>query len=452
MPTIEQEGMREGSVIRAAYHARRQRTNRIRLAWGTSLVSTITTIGVQLLAVPLVYRALGQTAYAAYTAVTAAAGLIGILNLGIGGSLVRPIAAAAVEGNTRLQAMLVYAGLMPLIVLCLIGAAGVIPAVSLLPLTLLFGKLGTVNPVASLRAASLIAVLAALIAVPLSATDVLRQAFQEMHVSNLFGAAANVLMCLALLIAAYHSKSLAVFVAAFTLPPLMVRVANCSVLFAQRPYLLQRSGRFPWLESRTLLGDGMRYLSSSFSYVLVYQWPVYWIARALPAGESVPFAISMQVVLLAVSFTLGFLRPLWSSTADAQLRGDHAWLDKQIRAGRRTIVLAGAVVLATMLLLGQTLVRLWIRQPITLGWQVRGLIGALILLAIWEQFYFLLALGLGHLKQATTAIFQRAAAFALSVPLLAALGGPKALWCGMCCSILFWTAWRLPRLLHRAPL
>jgi hypothetical protein len=105
-----------------------------------------------------------------------------------------------------------------------------------------------------------------------------------------------------------------------------------------------------------------------------------------------------------------------------------------------------------MLLLGQSLVRLWIRQPLTLGWQVRGLIGALILLAIWEQFYFLLALGLGHLKQATTAIFQRSAVFALSVPLLAALGGPKALWCGMCCSILFWTAWRLPRLLHRAPL
>jgi len=110
-----------------------------------------------------------------------------------------------------------------------------------------------------------------------------------------------------------------------------------------------------------------------------------------------------------------------------------------------TIVLLGIGLLAAMLLAGQQLVRLWIRQPFTMDWQVRGLIGLLILLGTWEQFYFLLALGLGQLKEATAAVFQRAVAFALVVPLLSAFGGPKALWCGMCCSILLWTAWRLPR-------
>jgi hypothetical protein len=128
--------------------------------------------------------------------------------------------------------------------------------------------------------------------------------------------------------------------------------------------------------------------------------------------------------------------------------GDHAWLNDQIKKGRLTIVLGGVTVLATMLLAGQQLVRMWIRQPITMDWQIRGLIGTLILLAIWEQFHFLSMLGLGQLKQATAAIFQRAVVFALCVPLLARLGGPRAVWCGMCCSILLWTAWRLPRLLR----
>jgi hypothetical protein len=157
----------------------------------------------------------------------------------------------------------------------------------------------------------------------------------------------------------------------------------------------------------------------------------------------------MQIVLLSLSFTLGFLRPMWSSTADAHACGDHAWLGRQIQKGRLTIVVAGVGVLAAMLLVGQPMVRIWIRQPIMLGWQSRGLIGALILLSIWEQFYFLLTLGLGQLREAAIAIFQRAVVFALVVPLLTALGGPKALLCGICCSILFWTAWRLPRLLHR---
>jgi O-antigen/teichoic acid export membrane protein len=428
--------------------ARRDRTNRIQLAWITSLLSTVTTVAIQLLAIPLVYRSLAESGYAAYASITAAAGVIGVLNLGVGGSLVTPLAAAAAEGDEERQAVLVQAGLAPVIALCLIGMAVLIPAVILLPPKTLLGK-ASVGSALDLHAAILIAVTAALTSIPLSSIDVLRQAFQELHISNLLGAASNVVVCVALLVAAHHSTALMAFIAAFTLPPLAFKIGNWGWLCARKRYLLRVPNRFPWRESQRLLGDGLRYVLASFSFVLVYQWPVYWIGRTLPASESAPFAISMQVVLLSLSFTLGFLRPMWSSTADAHARGDHAWLDKQIKKGRLTIVLAGVGVLAAMLLVGQPMVRIWIRQPITLGWQTRGLIGALILLSIWEQFHFLLTLGLGQLRGAAIAIFQRAVVFALVVPLLTTLGGPRALLWGICCSILFWTAWRLPRLLHR---
>jgi O-antigen/teichoic acid export membrane protein len=436
----------QGQLARAIGH-RRQRQQRMTWAWGTSLASTVTTIAIQVLAIPLVYHSLGQGGYAAYAAITASAGLIGILNLGIGGSLVTPIAAAAAEGDKKRQAVLVQAGLAPLIVLCLMGAGIVIPAVALLPLGALFGKVGAGGSL-DLRFAAMIAVSVALAAVPLSATDVLRQAFQEMHISNLFGAASNVLVCLALLFAASHSRALAVFVAAFTLPPLVVLASNSGLLIGGRRYLLRMCVYFPWRESRRLLGDGIRFLSASFSFALVYQWPVYWIARMLPASESAPFAISMQVALFPISFALGFLRPMWSSTADAHSRGDHAWLEGQLRKARVTILLTGAGGLAMMLLFGQQMVRIWIRQPITMDWQTRGLVGIYIVLAMWEQLHFLLALGLGHLRKATAAVFQRSILFAVAVPVLTALGGPRALWFGMCCSILFWTAWRLPGLMH----
>jgi O-antigen/teichoic acid export membrane protein len=426
---------------------RRARTNRMQLAWITSLLSTVTTVAIQLLAIPLVYRSLAESGYAAFASITAAAGVIGVLNLGIGGSLVTPLAAAGAEGDEERQAVLVQAGLGPLIALCLIGMAVVIPVVALLPPKTLLGK-ASVGSALDLHAAILIAVTVALASIPLSSIDVLRQAFQELHISNLLGAASNVVVCLALLAAAHYSIALMVFIAAFTLPPLAFKIGNWGCLFGRKRYLLRMPNRFPRRESQRLLGDGLRYVLASFSFVLVYQWPVYWIARTLPARQSAPFAISIQIVLLSLSFALGFLRPMWSSTADAYARGDHAWLDRQIKKGRLTIVLAGLGVLAAMLLVGQQMVRFWIRQPITLGWQTRGLIGALIVLSIWEQFHFLLTLGLGQLRKAAIAIFQRALVFALVVPLLAALGGPKVLLCGICCSILFWTAWRLPRLLH----
>ena len=442
------KGREEDPPVDPSLDARRDRINRLQLAWITSLLSTVTTVAIQLLAIPLVYRSLGESGYAAYASITAAAGVIGILNLGIGGSLVTPLAAAAAEGDEGRQAVLVQAGLAPLIALSLMGMAVVIPVVAWLPPKTLLGK-AAVGSASGLHAAILIAVTVALASIPLSSIDVLRQAFQQLHISNLLGAASNVAVCLALLLAAHESTALMVFIAAFTLPPLAFKIGNWGCLLGRKRYLLRMPHRFPRRESRRLLGDGLRYVLASFSFVLVYQWPVYWIARTLPASESAPFAISMQIVLLSLSFALGFLRPVWSSTADAHARRDHAWLDGQIKKGGLTIVLASVGVLAAMLLVGQPMVRIWIRQPITLGWQTRGLIGALILLSVWEQFHFLVTLGLGQLREAAIAIFQRAFVFALVAPLLTALGGPKALLCGICCSILFWTAWRLPRLLHR---
>lgn len=430
----------------AAVH-RRQRQQRMTWAWSTSLLSKIATIGVQVLAVPLVYRALGEGGYAAYAAVTASAGLIGVLNLGIGGSLVTPIAEAAARQDEDRQAVLVQAGLGPLVLLFLLGSVVVIPAVGFLPLSILFGKVAAIGSW-NLRVAALIAVSATLATIPLSAVGFLRQAYQELHLSNLIAAASNVLLCIVLLVAATRSTVVAVFVAVFVLIPLIAQGANFGWLLAQRPFLLRSEGRRAWKDSRHLLGDGIRFLGASFANVLVYQWPVYWIARSLPASSSSLFAICIQATILPLGFVFGFLQPMWSATADALARADHHWLDSQVRRGRFAVVVVGGCAFLMTFFFGEKLIHLWLRKPITLDWTVRGFMGAYILLALWEYFHFTMALGFGRLREATAAIFQRSIAFAVAVPLLTTMGGVRALWCGLCCSILFWTAWRLPRLLR----
>ena len=437
----------ETSPVKGSIDHRHHRQKRIKLAWGTSLVSKVATIGVQVLAVPLVYRALGQGGYAAYAAVTASAGLIGVLNLGIGGSLVTPIAEAAAKRDERRQTVLVQAGLVPLFLLCVVGSIAVIPIVAFVPLSTLFGRVAaTASP--DLRVAALIAVSATLAAIPLASVSFLRQAYQELHISNLISAGANLLLLAALLVIAKRSTAVAVFVAAFVLIPLTANALNFGLLFGERPFLLRLDGKTVWEHSRHLLADGIRYVSASFSNVLVYQWPVYWIVRSLPASASSTFAICVQGTILPIGFVLGFFQPLWSSTADAMARADHDWVDRQMRRGRAITMAFGFCAFLTMLLFGERLLHLWLRKPITLDWPVRGLMGAYISLAVWESFHFITALGMGRLREATMAVFQRAIGFAVAVPVLTMIGGAKALWCGMCCSILFWTAWRLPKLLH----
>jgi O-antigen/teichoic acid export membrane protein len=433
--------------VKASVDHRHHRKHRIKLAWGTSLLSKAATIGVQVLAVPLVYRALGQGGYAAYAAVTASAGLIGVLNLGIGGSLVTPIAEAAARRDEPRQTVLVQAGLIPLFLLCLVGSIAVIPIVAFVPLSTLFGRVGATAS-SDLRIAALIAVSATLAAIPLSAVSYLRQAYQELHISNLIAAGTNLLLLAALLVAARRSTAVAVFVAVFVLIPLSANILNFGLLFGRRRFLLRLDGRAIWEHSRHLLVDGIRYLSASFSNVLVYQWPVYWIVRSLPASASSTFAICMQATILPIGFVLGLFQPLWSSTADAMARADHDWIDRQMRRGRAITIAFGCCAFLTMLLFGERLLHLWLRKPVALDWPVRGLMGAYILLATWENFHFVTALGMGRLREATMAVFQRAIGFAIAVPVLTMTGGVRALWFGMCCSILFWTAWRLPRLLH----
>jgi len=430
----------------AATH-RQRRQRRIKLAWSTSLVSKIATIGVQVLAVPLVYRALGEGGYAAYAAVTASAGLIGVLNLGIGGSLVTPIAEAAVKQDERRQAVLVQAGLIPLFLLCILGSIAVIPTVAFVPLRTLFGRVGVTGSW-DLRIAALIAASGTLATIPLSAVGFLRQAYQEMHLSNLIGALSNFLLCIALLVAVKLSASLAIFVAVFVLIPVGASAMNFGWLFWQRPFLLQSKGRGTWVDSRYLLSDGVRFLGASLSNVLVFQWPVYWIARTLPASTSSMFAICIQATVLPLGFVFGFLQPLWSSTADALARADRHWLDGYAKRARVAVVAVGGCAFLVTLIFGERLLHLWLRRPMVLAWPIRGLMGAYFMFAIWEQFHFYMALGSGRLREATTAQFQRAIGFAIAVPFLTMIGGVTALWCGMCCSIVLWTAWRLPRLLH----
>lgn len=424
---------------------RELRSKRITWAWGSSILSKIATACVQLICVPIVYRTLGQSGYAAFAAVTSSAGLISFLDLGIGGSLVTPLAEAVAKSDRKRQAALVQGGLLPLLIGCIAGALVILPTVGLLPLTTLFGTIGKTEP-SHLRLAAIIAASATLATIPLFSVTFLRQAYQEIHITNLIGAVSNALLCVLLLVASAHFSTIAVYVGLFIGVPLAGLTANYVLLFARRRFLLRKTERLGE-ECRHLLGDGVHFLGASFSNALIYQWPVYWVARNLPASQSSAFAICVQAIIFPLGTVVGLLQPLWSATADARSRGDYHWLRLHTQKWRNWILASGLCACLVLLCLGKQLFHIWLRKPFPMGLSLRAFLGLYILLSVSEQFYFALAMGFGRLRQATAAIFQRSIAFALAVPFLSRIGGPEALWCGLCVSILAWTSWRLPRLL-----
>jgi len=394
----------------------------------------------------MVYRTIGQSGYAAYAAVTSAVAVLSALNLGIGGSLVTPVAQAAAFGDKRKEAELFRAGVMPLAVICLVALLIMLPAVTMVPLTWLLGEVARAN-VGHLRSALVVACVATLASLPVSIVGNLRQAYQEMHITNLVGAAGGFVLCVALVAAARAGAGLPVFVACFAGIPVAASLLNGGFLLAGRRYLLSGWREYDVRQSVALTGDGVRFLAASFTSVLLYQWPVYLMARNRPTVESAAFAVSMQLILLPISFIFGVLQPFWGATAEAAARGDLGWVKKQtnrVKWGGAAIALAVGTVIAVW---GERLILVWLGRKVEFGWSLRLFAGAYLLLATWEYLHFVLSLGAGRIREASTMVFARSAVFAAVAPLLVSWGGGAAAWLGLGCSVASYTAWRLPRLL-----
>jgi O-antigen/teichoic acid export membrane protein len=426
------------------------RMRRLLSAWVTSIPSKGITLLVQVIAIPTVYRAIGPVQFAAYAAVTSAVSILGYLNLGMGGALVTPLAQAAAEGDHKREARLFSSTLVPIATLVSLALCIILPLILTLPLKLLFGVAASTTSSQALRTAALIACIGTLAAVPLSVVDSARQAYQEMHISNLFGTVSNALLCAGLLSVAWAAPTLPAFVAVTALLPLVIRVFNGALLLVKRPYLL---AILPGLESgrlmRKLAADGVRYIGgSALATGLWYQWPIYYMTRVRFPIESSTFALCMQLVFLALNFGATLAQPLWPAVADAFSRTDSAWVRKAARRARLVALGYGACGLLAFGFGMNLLLRLWLHRSIYIQTAGCWLAGTCVLLSIWEYIHWPILLGMGKMRAASNLVLLRSAAFALFVPWATRYGLPGIMIL-LCASMAFISAWGYPRILSR---
>jgi O-antigen/teichoic acid export membrane protein len=430
-------------------HVRHQRTRRIFSAWVTSAPTKVVTLLVQVIAVPIVYRSIGPAQFASYAAVTAIVSSLNFLNLGMGGALVTPLAQAAADQDHYREASLFRSVLITVIAFAIAGLAIALPLLLVLPLPTLFGLAATATPGPTLRAAAVLACIGTVVAIPLMVVDSVRQAYQELHVNNLLSAASNAVLCLGLLLTSWLKPTLPAFVAVAAFAPLAVRVLNVALLFHRRPYLLTIRQRFSWSQAKWLARDGLSYMSAAaIASVLLYQWPVYYMTRVRAPLESSSFAVFLQLILFTLYLGASLALPLWGAIADAFARSDYAWITKVVRRAREAALAYGIGGLVVFGLKANFVLSLWLHRPFHADRELCWLGGSYILLAMWENVHWPMALGLGAMRAASGAVFWRAAAFAVSVPFVMSKGD-TGLMVALCASVIAITAWYIPVLLPR---
>ena len=362
--------------------------------------------------------------------------------------MVTPLAQAAADQDHRQESALVASTAIPIILLAALALCITLPLVAILSPKLLFGASASVASPQVLRTAALLACVGTLVSVPLSIIENIRQAYQETHIGNLFGASSNAALCVGLLLAAWLAPELTSFVAVTVFVPLAVRLLNALFLFAGRPYLLAMYKEWRFRSHvGSLAADGASYMAGGFvANAMVFQWPIYYMARTRSPLESSTFAVSLQFIILVLSLFFTVAQPLWPAVADAVTRADRIWLLGAVRSARLLTLAYGA---AAMLLLGSTMnaiISLWLHRPFHVTNTACWLFGCYVLLDVWEYVHWPILLGLGAIRPASIVMFLRALAFAAFVPFAARYGlpGVAALFCA---SVVAVSAWWFPRLL-----
>lgn len=412
-------------------------------AWGTSAITKSSTAATQVLAVPLVLGALGTEQFAAFVGLTAVVSMLSLLNLGLAGALVARVANAATKGRKEGETEQVSIGAVPLTVTSLVvlfAGGALIPH---LDIDLLVGRSRPYVDEAQVRLAAYVALVGTSAKLLLSLVGSLRQAYQELHVSNLFGVATNALVALGLLAGWRWGYGLAWFVGVVVLVPTLVEVADGALLLRRRPYLLGAWRAFQWNRWRGAFGGGLLFATAGLTPAVVYHWPSYYILQAGSVRDAALFAILARGISLLSSLYASTVLPLWAAMASARASGDVGWIKNNLRLSRLLTIGASILGLAITVLAGNELLRLWIGEELSQSKGTLVLAGLYFALTSWEYLHFLLLMSAGEIVVASKWVLLRSVGLALSVPIMAA-HGMDWLWFAMCVSVLFSTAWILP--------
>ncbi len=333
---------------------------RLRLAVISSLASKVSTIGLQLLAFPIAIRAVSPQQFASYSVMAGILSFVWLCDLGLGPALTQRMAIAHAKGDEPGQAKLLSSGMLVILCVTLSGwALGLgLGALHLMPKWLSAQGIG--NP--------MIATVAAIGTVQLLSSPFLRAqaGFQELHIYNLFGVAGNAVSALALITVAKLAPSPEGFVIAVYGTAALTQLASACA------FLIRRKGLFRGLASPSfplipeLITDGIRFaVPQVIVPIVLREGPKLMLFRRGLSIETGKYGILIQLMTLASGLIVMFTQPLFPALADAEARGDRAWIDSTYR---RTSIGTGAFCLlfiAATLVLGPAALALYTGNKFT---------------------------------------------------------------------------------------
>ncbi len=378
---------------------RERRARRMNLAVMVSLFSKGGNSLIQLVALPLAMRALGDS-FAVYGLMLSVMWVVYMADMGIGGGVNRRIASASARDDKEAMRRTTSVGFFATCFFCLVTAVACSLVLTFVPVTTLFGE-GFAPYAGELRLCLWIGLAIFLGMVSLSTFSCVRDGMQEVHVINSFGAASNFVQAAALLVGLHYFPDVWFLIVAMFGTQFLAFLANAIHLLWKRPWLVPRWSDVSVPVIRTMLGEGfIMFLAFMLAPALQREGMKWLIGWKIGPKAVEHYTILTQLGFFAAGFVVMFMRPLWPAVTEAVSRGDFPW----VRQMKNKVWLVWSVCsLLGIMCMGWCgpwlLEHVYIRKPVSLDGRDMALYGAVLSLTIWSAVNYYLLAGCGDLRR-----------------------------------------------------
>jgi len=377
---------------------REERTRKARL----SLVGTnglrFFQIALSFVTVPIGLHHFGATRYGLWKAVSSVAGYLGLLNLGLGSSLMNRMAEARGKnhgqdlGSEFSSILLPFIPFAVSIGMLLTGILYFFPVAE---------TLINASPDLQYEAKCLLTIVIwwSMSGLVFQIVRSAQQSFQEDYIGCAWDALGNALGFLCLLVVVAFDGAITHWILATVSVNLAVGIANSKHFVISHPESRPSFNQIVWDRFSNIFRTGSLFLAMNLGTMLILFTDNLVIVHALGPADVVPYAAAFQIVLTTLNLIHPISASFWSAYTEAHAREDWMWIDKTYK--RATLLsccwAAYAGVMCALWL--PDLITLWLGDAIHLPHAIAVTLGAFIPINIWYTSASILLNGIGVIKK-----------------------------------------------------
>lgn len=381
--------------------SKQTRGRNFRYAVVSSMASKITTVAVQIIAIPIAALSLGAHEFALYAMLMAAVGWLTLSNLGIGPTLVVRLAAAHVRGSISEESHIFSSAFFPALAISTVVSLSAMLALWMLPVSGIFGAL-YINDLHTIRMGLTILICMFFLQTNISLFESAQAGYQKQYTANILAAISSLPCILAVYIVAKINPTPVNIILALNVPAILFKFGNAVWIMWTYPHIIPSLTNFRSDICKGLVKNGVIFsLAGGLGNFLAHILPVIIIGRVFASDVSASFSATMNVIILVSGVISMLATPLWPAISDSVVRGDREWAKRAYKRLLWSIMVFGLLVALFLGFRGEWLFGIWFKGEISPSHGLLVAAGLYFVALCWESAHFSILIGLHKIKVAS---------------------------------------------------